>query len=139
MLLYTGISRSASTVLTEQNSNARETKADLVIIREHAFQLKQLMRNGFSPQQLGEVLHETWMHKRNLANSVSNDRIDSWYQTALDAGALGGKICGAGGGGFLLLIVEPRKRGELREALSDLQVMEVGYEPQGSQIVCRGE
>lgn len=139
MLLYTGINRRASAVLTEQNANALETKDDLVTIRDHAFQLKILMQNGFSPQQIGEVLHKTWIHKRKLANNITNDRIDSWYQTAMDVGALGGKICGAGGGGFLLLIVDPEKRGELREALSELKVMEIGYEPQGSRVVCRGE
>ena len=63
---------------------------------------------------------------------MSNHQIDRWYEAALDAGALGGKVCGAGGGGFLLLVVEPSQRQGVREALKDLSELIIGYEPAGS-------
>jgi D-glycero-alpha-D-manno-heptose-7-phosphate kinase len=138
MLLYTGMSRDAGSVLVEQEANAESLQDDLLTIRGHAHQLEGLMKAGFSLQQFGEVLHGTWMRKRKLANTITNDRIDHWYQRAMDAGALGGKICGAGGGGFLLLVVESERREEVRQALRELPVMDINYEPGGSRVVFQG-
>ena len=139
MLLYTGVTRNAATVLSEQQANIERRQDDLLTMRDHAQQLEQLMDDGFHLQRFGEVLHETWMRKRKLAATISNSEIDHWYDRAIQAGALGGKICGAGGGGFLLLIVESDRRAAVREALSDLPEMSIGYEPQGSQAMFAGD
>ena len=135
MLLYTGISRDAAEVLSEQKANSHSTHDDLLIMRDHAQELVQLFQDGFHLKQLGDVLHGTWMRKRKLASTITNSKIDCWYEQAMEAGALGGKICGAGGGGFLLLVVEPELRAAVREALPELPEMSIGYEPQGSQIM----
>ena len=135
MLLYTGTPRDSSQVLTEQKSNVDSLHDDLITMRTHAHELERLMDGAFQLGRFGEVLHGTWMHKRKLATNITNDKIDCWYHQAIEAGALGGKICGAGGGGFLLLVVETEKRCAVREALCELPEMEIGYGPQGSQVI----
>ena len=139
MLLYTGMSRDAGEVLSEQKANVPRVHDDLVTMRDHAHQLEQLLDGGFHVRRFGEVLHGTWMRKRKLATTISNGQIDRWYDLALEAGALGGKICGAGGGGFLLLVVEPGLRAAVREALHELREMDIGYESEGSQVISRSD
>ncbi|MFQ5801468.1 MAG: GHMP kinase [Candidatus Methylomirabilales bacterium] len=135
MLLYTGVLRDASSVLAEQKAKTADRYVDLIAIRDHAHQLERMLRDGFEIEELGRLLHKTWLHKRNLASGISNSFIDRWYERALAAGALGGKICGAGGGGFLLLVTRPEKRQFVREALAELPAMEVAFEPRGSQLL----
>lgn len=135
MLLYTGVSRDAGKVLAEQLENAECISDELLTMRDHAQQMEKLFKDGFCPQRFGELLHGNWMRKRSLASSITTSRIDNWYDRALGAGALGGKICGAGGGGFLLLAVDPQRRSAVREALSDLTELSFGYEPHGSQVL----
>lgn len=135
LLLYTGVSRDSGPVLAEQQKNAKSLAGEILTIRNHAHQLENLVQGEFNIQEFGGVLHETWIRKRNLTNKISNGQIDRWYQSAMDAGALGGKICGAGGGGFLLLVVEPHCRAQVREALSELPELAIKYEPNGSQLL----
>ncbi len=135
MLLYTGISRDAGVVLSEQKANTERMHGDLVTMRDHAHELERLLNDGFQAQHFGGVLHGTWMRKRKLASTITNGDIDRWYERATEAGALGGKICGAGGGGFLLLVVEPEKRIPVRQALHHLPEMAIDYEPQGSRVL----
>ena len=135
MMLHTGVNRDASTVLSEQQANADRTHDDLVAMREHAHRLERMLVDGFDVRHLGEVLHETWMRKRTLASTITNSRIDRYYQQAMESGALGGKLCGAGGGGFLLLVVELEKRAAVRNALDHLAGLDVGYESQGSRVL----
>ncbi len=132
LLLHTGVSRDAGEVLKEQMENSEIITDDLLNIRGHAYKLQRLFENGFQAGSLGEVMHESWMRKRQLSSMISTGQIDRWYEAALDAGALGGKVCGAGGGGFLLLVVEPSQRQRVREALKDLSELIIGYEPAGS-------
>lgn len=140
ILLYTGQSRDAGQVLAEQKTNVECLMDELLSIRCHAHELDGMFRSGFDVDILGAVLHQTWMRKRKLASTISNVHIDQWYQRAIEAGALGGKICGAGGGGFLMLVVQPERRTTVRQALTELVELEIGYEPQGSRaIVCAGQ
>ena len=134
LLLYTGVSRDAGKVLSEQKANAQHLHEDLLTMRDHAHQLERLLSDGFHVKSFGDVLHGTWMRKRKLATTITNGQIDEWYDRAREAGALGGKICGAGGGGFLLLVVEPERRDRVREALLELPEMSIGYEPNGCQV-----
>jgi D-glycero-alpha-D-manno-heptose-7-phosphate kinase len=102
---------------------------------EQAHRMQSLLANGFGPTDLGRHLDQGWRLKRTLASTVSNPRIDHWYETAVAAGALGGKLCGAGGGGFLLFAVPPDRRDAVRRALNELREIPLGYEPQGSRLL----
>jgi D-glycero-alpha-D-manno-heptose-7-phosphate kinase len=84
---------------------------------------------------VGEVLHQGWLAKKKLASGISSARIDEWYERARRHGAIGGKITGAGGGGFLLLYAPPERHPAIREALSELPSLPIDCEPQGSKII----
>jgi D-glycero-alpha-D-manno-heptose-7-phosphate kinase len=93
--------------------------------------------NGNSKEiiDFGKLLHESWMLKRSLTNKITNGSIDSIYETARHYGATGGKICGAGGGGFILLFVTPEKQDRVKEALKDLLFVPFRFENLGSHII----
>jgi D-glycero-alpha-D-manno-heptose-7-phosphate kinase len=135
MLFWTGMSRDSASVLSEQRSNIDDRLHELTTMRGHAMELKALLSNGFDAARFGGLLDDTWRMKRRLAGAITNDKIDEWYDTALEAGALGGKLCGAGGGGFLLFVVEPERRDRVTQALSEMTEIEIGYDVQGSQVV----
>jgi D-glycero-alpha-D-manno-heptose-7-phosphate kinase len=136
MMFWTGHQRSAESVLAEQQRNTGEKMAGLRKMRDHAQQLQALVSNGrLDVVDFGRVLDEGWQLKRDLASSITNPLIDGWYQRAIDAGAVGGKLCGAGGGGFLLFIVEADKQHRVREALSDLLEVPIEHEVHGSQVI----
>ena len=90
---------------------------------------------GLDPSAFGSILHESWSMKRELSTRISSGKIDEWYAIARAAGAEGGKICGAGGGGFLLLIVKPEHQAGVRRALSSLMEMTVRPEVHGSRVI----
>jgi D-glycero-alpha-D-manno-heptose-7-phosphate kinase len=135
MMVYTGHSRDSSTVLTEQKENIECHMDQLVEMRNDALELDSLLENRFDIGVFGEVMHRTWMKKRELATKITNEEIDGWYNKAIQAGAQGGKICGAGGGGFLLLVVGPDRREAVRKALNGLDELKIGYEPLGSRAM----
>ncbi|MBI2870525.1 MAG: GHMP kinase [Candidatus Omnitrophica bacterium] len=135
LLFWTGIRRDASSILHEQKANTPGMRDELVSIRRHAHELHSILCNGFDPLKFGRVLDETWTLKRRLASKVTNGRIDSWYTQAKEAGAVGGKICGAGGGGFLLLVTPPDRRQSIRSALGDMTELKIGYEAHGSRLL----
>ena len=134
-LYYTGITRPAASVLKEQKANTSVNRTVLDQLRDQAREIRDIIQKGRRLVSIGDVLHQGWLLKRKLASNVSNGFIDEHYEAAMNAGALGGKILGAGGGGFLLLFVEPQNRQKVREALADLREIEVGFEPQGSKII----
>lgn len=132
LLVYTGQSRDSGVVLTEQQENIKHRMAQLLEIKGHAVRLETLVREACDIRLFGEILHQTWIQKRQLANSISSSSIDIFYDQAMAAGAIGGKICGAGGGGFLLLVVEPEFRKAVMKTLTGLDELKIGYEPNGS-------
>ncbi len=136
LLLYTGNVREASRILAEQKENTRQgSKMDsLEKLRDMAFELKRQLNNNASPSILGEFLHEGWLLKKQLANSISSDQIDEYYEKALNAGALGGKVSGAGGGGFLLIYCPKEKQPRVTESLG-LRELKFSFEPEGSKII----
>jgi len=83
----------------------------------------------------GELLHESWLEKKKLASGITNEQIDRWYEEARRHGAIGGKITGAGGGGFLLLYAPPERQAEIIRALPELRPVPFRFEPQGSKII----
>lgn len=135
MLMYTGLSRHASEIarsyavcLNQRQKGIMQALGDMV--SEGYNRLKDGDIEGF-----GRLLDEAWSLKRRLSHSVSNDRIDTIYHTARRAGALGGKLLGAGGGGFFLLIVSPERQAEVREALRDTIEVPVRLESAGSETI----
>ena len=137
LLFYTGGTRDARSILREQGANIKQSdKMELYKeMRNLASELRDCLNNSSSPDTLGEFLHRGWMLKRQLANGISSNEIDNYYEKALSAGALGGKITGAGGGGFLLLYCPQEKQLEVRKALNQLPLMKFSLEPEGSKIV----
>jgi len=135
LLLHCGGSRSASDILSSQRKNIPECKDTLSRMVELAEEVRDVLRGDGDIARIGEILDEGWQHKRTLADGISSPEIDRWYEAARGAGALGGKLLGAGGGGFLLFFVEPDNRHAVCEALSDLRVIPFDFESEGSKIV----
>jgi D-glycero-alpha-D-manno-heptose-7-phosphate kinase len=136
MMFWTGHQRDASGVLVEQQRNIEDRLDTLIRMRDQAHELEQLLDSReLDLDKLAAILDEGWQLKKSLASRITNPQIDAWYLAALDAGALGGKLCGAGGGGFLMLIVPPAAQKSVRKALHNLVHMPVSYESFGSQVV----
>lgn len=136
LLFWTGHQRDASGVLSEQKENIDDRLDRLVKMRDQAHELESLLgAPTLDLAAFGKVLDEGWRLKRGLASRITNPQIDNWYSAALDAGACGGKLCGAGGGGFLMFVVPPERRETVRLALHGLNEMPVHYESYGSQLV----
>ena len=136
LMFWTGMQRDASSVLVEQQRNIPDKLSYLRKIRDHAHELQTLAGSGrFDPVAFGRVLHESWQLKRQLASAISSPKIDEYYERAMKAGAEGGKICGAGNGGFLLFIVTPEKQPAVRQILSQLLEVPVRYEVHGSRVL----
>ncbi len=137
LLFYTGITRSADPILAKQTNNMASQKDKRKIMSEMVA-LAGKMKDALNKNNLdvfGEMLHENWILKKQMAEGVSNPRIDKWYKIALKSGAIGGKLLGAGGGGFLLFYAPEEKHRGIISALSDLSCQEFAFEPQGSKIV----
>ena len=137
LLLYTGIGHDAGDILMEQNHNLinkTETRLILRSMVELAEQTREALQTN-DLQSFGEALHASWTYKRQLAGSISNSLIDEWYERSRKAGAIGGKILGAGGGGFLLLFSPPERHEAIREALPELRAIPFRLEQQGSKII----
>jgi len=138
MFFYLGGSRDARQVLTEQAFNTGEKIEDLRKIRGLVEDFWKILARGRGLHDAGELLHEAWLCKKHLANNISNPRIDEIYERARAAGASGGKILGAGMGGFLMLFCDPRKQEAVQRALPGLRQMRFGFEPEGSKIIYVG-
>ena len=134
MLFFTGETREASDVLEEQKSNVSNNTVTLEQLKRHAREAVNALVSG-NLDRIGSLLEQTWAYKRELARNISNDGIDSLYKRAREAGALGGKITGAGGGGFLLLYVPSDKQDSVRKELSDLIELPFSFEPKGSRVI----
>lgn len=137
LLFYTGITRSADPILKVQSSNISSQKKKRVTMSKMvslASKLQKSMNNN-NIDQFGKMLHENWLLKTKMAEGVSNPRIDAWYNKAMTGGALGGKLLGAGGGGFLLFYAPEEKHKKIINALSDLTYQEFAFEQQGSKII----
>ncbi len=136
LLFFTGLRRDARTVLAEQRARTAEKLDTLHRMRSHAHRLKALVaRPDFEPTEFGRVLDETWQLKRQLASTITSDPIDTMYGAGLAAGAEGGKLCGAGGGGFLLFVVRPERQPAVRHALGHLTEVRLHYEAHGSRLL----
>lgn len=135
MLFYTGIVRTASDVAKSYVEDIRAKHRQLVMMHEMVDEAISILNGGNGLEPFGHLLHEAWQAKRSLSSTVSNSEIDAVYQAARSAGALGGKLTGAGGGGFLLLFVPPDRQEAVKLKLGRLIHVPFEFETGGSQII----
>ena len=136
MLFYTGMSRIASKIASDKIKNIPNNKDNLS-------KIKDLVDDAFSiitsPDKdmnvFGELLNETWYLKKGLSNMVANQEIDHIYEVAINNGAAGGKLCGAGGGGFMLFFVEPKNQLRVRDALKNYLYVPFKFDFEGTKII----
>jgi D-glycero-alpha-D-manno-heptose-7-phosphate kinase len=134
MLFYTGMTRNANPILAEQTANIKGTLAQLDLLRDLAGIAVDRLRSG-DVAAVGAAVRESWAAKRKLASGVSNDQIDLSVARALDAGASGAKVTGAGGGGFLLVICPMERQPAVRQSLAHMQELPVKLDRLGSRVV----
>lgn len=134
LLFYTGVTRQSSGVLSEQKSNIASKMALLVEMRDQADELARHLKLG-AIASLGQTLKEGWFRKKQLAAGITNPRIDELYEMAMSAGAIGGKVTGAGGGGFFLVCTPPENRAAVRKKLSHMRELPINLARDGSKII----
>ena len=134
ILFYTKLKRDASEVLKLQEKEAHNNRKVLREIKNLVIPLREALSEGGSLNQVGEILHENWLLKKSLSNIISSREIDKYYDKARKAGAIGGKLLGAGGGGFLMFYVEPENQKNVIDALSALYFFKVGLDTGGTRI-----
>ena len=134
LVFFTGRTRSSSTILDSQQQRIEQSRSDLDHLRDCARQAHDLLAVG-RLDEFGHLLDSAWQHKKALAEGVSDAAIDKLYAQARAAGALGGKIAGAGGGGFLVFYVPPSRQDDVRQALAPLRELPVTFDPGGTRVV----
>lgn len=139
MLFFTGFSRTASEIEGEKIKQISKKRNELAALQEIVDKAIDILNSEAPLVEFGGLLYETWMLKKNLSDKVSNSFIDHIYEIAMKNGAVGGKILGAGGGGFILFFVKPEDREMLRKALDFLLHVPFRFDSLGSQIIYYGE
>lgn len=134
LLYFSGMTRKAESILSEQKENIQHRLPVLRKLKDMTYQAREALCAG-QIDDFGHLLHESWQLKKQLAQGITNGALEDWYQAALDAGAYGGKITGAGGGGFLLLYCPLEKRESVRAALSDLRELPFALDPGGTRVI----
>jgi D-glycero-alpha-D-manno-heptose-7-phosphate kinase len=136
MLCFTGFSRIASQVAKSKIANFKSRQKELKLMRAMVDEALSILQNtNESIDSFGKLLDASWQYKRSLSDRVSTPEIDSIYQAAMDAGAIGGKILGAGGGGFLLIFAKPERHAAIRVRLNNLIHVPFDFEDSGSRVV----
>ncbi|MBZ0156984.1 MAG: kinase [Alphaproteobacteria bacterium] len=136
MLFFTGFSRNASDIAAEQIRKTKDKKAELKAMMEMVDGAIEILNGTMSTiRDFGTLLHESWKLKRGLTELISTSKIDAMYEAALSAGAIGGKLLGAGGGGFMLLFAPPERHPQIREKLKDLLYVPFLFDNLGTQVV----
>ncbi|MBI2118366.1 MAG: GHMP kinase [Elusimicrobia bacterium] len=134
LLFFTGKTRSAATILSKQKENIKDKQKILLQIRGQVPTIEKYLKSSqFDP--IGSLLHQGWLYKKELASNISDPMIDILYEKACNAGAVGGKILGAGGGGFLLFYVPPENQDRVREALAELKELPFSFQKDGSKAI----
>ena len=134
MLFYTKLKRDASEVLKTQNRAISKKRKVLQKMRDLVHPLKDVLSGKNNVNVFGEILHKNWMLKKSITDQVSSAKIDVYYDKAIAAGAIGGKLLGAGGGGFLLFYVEKKNQNSVREVLSELYELKFELDTDGTRI-----
>jgi len=135
MLFYTGIVRTASNIAESYVNDIDNRRRQLRIMKDLVDESLSILSNGDNITSFGKLMREAWDSKRSLSDKVSNPHVDEMYNQALSAGALGGKLTGAGGGGFMLLFATPSVHREIRDRLNKLIYVPFKFDSSGSQII----
>ena len=135
LLFFTGLSRYSTNIAKKQVDNIEKNTAQLTTMRSMVDEAAKILSSAQDIRCFGELLHHAWTLKRSLASEVSSDDIDNIYTTAREHGAIGGKLLGAGGGGFFVFFVEPAKQVDVCRALSTLIRVPFKFENEGSRII----
>ncbi|MFX4223889.1 MAG: kinase [Thalassobaculum sp.] len=135
LLFYTGTSRTAETIAREQIANIKNCEAGLRQVGAMVDEAERVLLTDQPISEIGRMLHESWLVKRGLADGVTTEAVDSIYEQARSSGAVGGKLLGAGGGGFMLFIAPPQSHGAIRESLRGLTEVPVDIDMLGSTVI----
>ncbi len=135
LLFFTGFSRFSSDIQVSAEANLKDKKAQLLEMYSLVDDAEKILTSDCDLNEFGKLLDYTWKLKRGISQKVSTENIDGQYQKAIEAGALGGKLLGAGGGGFLLFYVEDDKREAVKKAMSDLLYVPFEFENNGTRII----
>jgi len=136
MLFFTGFSRYSSRIAQATISNIDKREEQLQLMGQMVDEAEQILQSqADNVSDFGKLLHQAWLQKKQLSNNVSSPQIDEIYNAGLEAGAIGGKLLGAGGGGFILLFAPPEKQRAIKEKLSNLIYVNFRFETEGSKIV----
>ncbi len=136
MLFFTGFSRNASQVAGEQIKKTPSRGQELKAMGQMVDEAINILNGDVNKiKDFGKLLHESWKIKRSLTDKISNGQIDNIYETGLGAGALGGKLCGAGSGGFILFFAPPEAQAQIKEKLKNLLYVPFRFDELGSQII----
>lgn len=135
MLFYTGIKRTAATIAETFVNDLEDRKRQLRVMKDLVEEGLAILGGPGGIHGFGDLLHEAWQAKRSLSSTVSNGEVDKLYERARSAGAIGGKLTGAGGGGFLLLFAAPKKHDDIRKELRELIYVPIELDRSGSQII----
>lgn len=139
ILFHVGGARAARTVLEKQNAGTSANMEALRRLCSLACQMREVLTGGHDLNCFGYLLNEAWQVKKSLEKTISNQQIDDIYERAMRAGALGGKLLGAGSGGFVLFYCEPHHQDRLRQALAGLPEIPFSFDPQGTKVIYVGE
>lgn len=135
MLVYTGTSRLASEIAGKIINNLNDRRDNLLAMRQMVDRALNILAGNQPIEEFGKMLHESWQLKKQLSSSVSNSEIDTLYQTAMDNGAIGGKLLGAGSSGFMLFFVPPDRQKKLISALHGHLIVPFQFEHEGSTLI----
>ena len=135
LLYFTGFSRTASEIAKSQIENTPNKKRELSLMYQMVDEAIKILNENRDIKDFGKLLHEAWSLKKSLTDKISTPEIDNIYEKALQAGALGGKLLGAGGGGFMVLFVPPENQPGVREKLKNLLEVKFHFENEGSKII----
>ncbi len=138
LLFFTGFSRSAGSILKDQNSRTQDSDADMLknlhYVKELGYRSKDALESG-NPALFGELMHEHWEHKKRRSGGMSNPQIDQWYSLGMANGAVGGKLVGAGGGGFLMFYAHDRNKLRHTMAAAGLEEVRFRFDFEGTKVV----
>ncbi len=138
LLFFTGFSRSASSILADQKTRTEQADAEMLqnlhYVKELGLRSRQALESG-DTKSFGELMHEHWVHKRRRSGGMSNPQIDEWYELGCQNGAIGGKLVGAGGGGFLLFYAEDHRRLRTAMAKAGLEEVRFRFDFEGTKVL----
>ena len=135
MMFFSGFSRTASEIAKTQIENTKNRVQELTQMHQMVDEGIRILKEDKGLEEFGRLLNETWQIKKGLSDKITTPEIDAMYEKAKKAGAFGGKLLGAGGGGFLLLLIPQDKQESVRQALQDFLEVSFHFENNGSQII----